>query len=123
MTSRPIGSDSETEVWKRKAPAAHAAKKVRVELDRLSFVNRTRTREMRRSIMAWSFPDSGAKVCLISPQMVSAMGGSGLITAASLQIKDAGNHILPTEGAIFIVITRKGIGEAEPSNGVHEPKG
>ena len=46
-------------------------------------------------------------MCMISPQMVSAMGGSGLITAASLQIKDAGNHILPTEGAIFIVITRK----------------
>ena len=38
--------------------------------------------------------------------MVAAMGGSGFITAASLQIKDAGNHILPTKGAIFIVITR-----------------
>ena len=25
--------DNETEVWKRKEPAAHAAKKVRVELD------------------------------------------------------------------------------------------
>ena len=71
-------------MWKRKAPAAHAAKKVRVELDIPSYVNRTRTREMRRSIMAWSFPYSGAKVRLISPQMVSAMGGSGLITAASL---------------------------------------
>ena len=33
MNSRPIGHfvfDNETEVWKRKAPAAHAAKKVRV---------------------------------------------------------------------------------------------
>ena len=60
--------------------------------------------------MAWGFPDSGAQVCLISPQMVAAMGGSGLIAAASLQIKDAGNHILPTEGAICIVITRKDSG-------------
>ena len=50
VTSQPIGHyvfDSETEVWKRKAPAAHAAKKVRVELDRLRYVNRTRTREIR----------------------------------------------------------------------------
>ena len=39
--------------------------------------------------------------------MLSAMGGSELITDASLQIKDTGNHILPTEGEIFIVITRK----------------
>ena len=42
--------------------------------------------------------------------MVAAMGGSGLIAAASLQIKDAGNNILPTEGAIFIVITCKDSG-------------
>ena len=42
--------------------------------------------------------------------MVAAMGGSGLIAAASLQIKDAGNHILTTEGAICIVITRKDSG-------------
>ena len=59
--------DNEAEVWKRKAPAANAAKKVRVELDRQSYVNRSRTREMRCSIMAWSFPDSGAQICLISP--------------------------------------------------------
>ena len=62
VASRPIGQfvfDTETEVWKRKAPAAHAAKKVRVELDRQSYVNRTRTREMRHSIMPWSFPDIG----------------------------------------------------------------
>ena len=51
--------DSEAAVWWRKAPAAHAAKKVRVELDRQSSVNRTRTKEMHRPILAWSFPDSG----------------------------------------------------------------
>ena len=89
-----------------KAPAAHAAKKVRVELDRQSYVNRTRMKEMRRPIEAWSFPDSGAQICLISPQMVAAMGGSSLVAAASLQIKDAGDHLLPVDGAIFIVITR-----------------
>ena len=54
-TSRPIGHfvfDNEAAVWRKKAPAAHAAKKVRLELDRQSYVNRTRTREMRRPIEA-----------------------------------------------------------------------
>ena len=58
---RPIGHfffDSEAAVWWRKAPAAHAAKKVRVELDRQSYVNRTRKKEMRLPILAWAFPDS-----------------------------------------------------------------
>ena len=35
------------------------------------------------------------------------MGGANLITPASLQIKDAGNHLMETEGAVFIVVTRK----------------
>ena len=44
---------------------------------------------------------------MINPKMVAAMNGAGLVAAASLQIKDAGGHILPVDGAIFIVITRK----------------
>ena len=44
---------------------------------------------------------------MINPKMVDAMNGAGLVAAASLQIKDAGEHILPVDGAIFIVITRK----------------
>ena len=44
---------------------------------------------------------------MIPPAMVAAMGGSGLVAAASLQIKDAGGHILPVDGAIFVVITRQ----------------
>ena len=62
---------------------------------------------MRRPIEAWYFPDSGAQICLISPQMVAAMGGSSLVAAASLQIKDAGDHLLPGDGAVFLVITRR----------------
>ena len=42
---------------------------------------------------------------MINPTMVAAMGGSGIVLAASLQIKDAGGHSLPVDGAIFIVIT------------------
>ena len=60
VASRPIVHfvfDNEIKVLKRKAPPAHAAKKVRVELDRQSYVNRTRTREMHFWIMAWWFPD------------------------------------------------------------------
>ena len=57
--------------------------------------------------MAWAFPDTGAQVTLINPAMVAAMGGANLITSATLQIKDAGNHLLETEGAVFIVVTRK----------------
>ena len=37
--------------------------------------------------------------------MVAAIGGSSLVAAASLQIKDARDHLLPVDGAIFIVIT------------------
>ena len=62
---------------------------------------------MRQPIQAWSFPDSGAQVCMLNSKMVAAMNGAGLVAAASLQIKDAGGHNLPVDGAIFIVITRK----------------
>ena len=81
-----------------KAPPAHANKKVQIELDKSSYVNRTRTKEMRSSIMAWAFADTGAQVTLINPAMVAAMGGANFITPASLQIKDAGNHLMETEG-------------------------
>ena len=57
--------------------------------------------------MTWAFPYSSAQVTLISPAMVAAMGETRLITAASLQIKDAKNHLLETEGAVFNVITHK----------------
>ena len=98
--------DEISAVWRRKSPTPHAAARVKVELDRSSYLNRTRTKEMRQAIQAWSFPDCGAQVCMIPPAMVAAMGGSGLVVAASLQIKDAGGHILPVQGALFVVITR-----------------
>ena len=64
---------------------------------------------MRTPIQAWSFPDSGAQVSMIPPNMVEAMGGSGLVVAANLQITDAGGtgHALPVEGAMFVVISRQ----------------
>ena len=71
-------------------------------MDRSSYVNRTRTKEMRSSIIAWAFPDTGAQVTLINPAMVAAMGGANLITPKSLQIKDAGNHLMETEGAFSL---------------------
>ena len=62
---------------------------------------------MRTPIQAWSFPDSVAQVYMIPPNMVEAMGGSGRVLAANLQITDAGGHALPVEGAMFVVITRQ----------------
>ena len=62
---------------------------------------------MRTPIQAWSFPDSGAQVCMVPPAMVEAMGGTGLVVAANLQITDTGGHALPVEGAIFVVISRQ----------------
>ena len=62
---------------------------------------------MRTPIQAWSFPDSGAQVCMVPPAMVEAMGGTGLVVAANLQITDAGDYALPVEGAIFVVISRQ----------------
>ena len=35
------------------------------------------------------------------------MNGLGLVKNAYLQIKDAGNHIMDTSGAIFVVISQK----------------
>ena len=57
--------------------------------------------------MAWAFPDTGSQVTQINPAMVAAMGGANLVTPASLQIKDARNHLIEAEGAMFIVVTRK----------------
>ena len=94
-------------VWKRESPTPHAAFRVRVELDRSSYQNRSRTKEMRKPIQAWSFPDSDAQVCMIPQNMVTAIRGSGLVVVASLQIKDAGGLLLPVDGAIFVVITRQ----------------
>ena len=99
--------DEVTAAWKRGSPIPHAAAKVRVEIDRNSYRNRGRTREMRTPIRVWSFPESGAQVCMIPPNMVEAMRGSGLVVAANLQITDAGGHALPVEGAIFVVISRQ----------------
>ena len=44
---------------------------------------------------------------MVSPAMVEAMGGTGLVVTAHLQITDAGGHALPVEGAIFVVISRR----------------
>ena len=42
---------------------------------------------------------------MIKPKMLTSIRGSGQVAAMCLQIKDAGGHLLPVEGAIFIVIT------------------
>ena len=76
----------------RATPPSHAAKRVSVELDRGSYSGHGRTKVMRRALDSWAFPDSGAQVTLISPVLVKAMGGDGLVKKASLQIKDAGHH-------------------------------
>ena len=105
--SQPLGHfifDNVQENWRRAAPPGHAAKKVRVELDRGSYSGQGRTKEQRTPIFSWAFPDSGAQVTLINPSLVKAMGGGGLVKSASLQIKDAGNHIMDTSGAVFVVI-------------------
>ena len=90
---QPLGHyifDNESESWRRNATPGHAAKKVWIELDRASYLSQGRTREMRSSIFALAFPDTGAQVTLINPSMVQAMGGASLVTNASLLIKDAG---------------------------------
>jgi hypothetical protein len=46
-------------------------------------------------------------VTLINPKVVKAIRGEDLIQRASLQIKDAGNHLLATSGCIFVVISKK----------------
>ena len=84
-------------MWRRRAPPGHAAKKVRIELDRANYTSSGRTREMRSAIFGWAFPDSGAQVTLINPSMVKAIGGASLVTNAFLLIKDAGGHIMNTQ--------------------------
>ena len=107
---QPLGHyifDNESESWRRKAPPGHAAKKVWIELGRASYSGQGRTREMRTSIFGWAFPDTGAQVTLINPSMVKAMGGASLVKNASLLIKDAGGHLMKTQGAVFLVISHK----------------
>ena len=62
---------------------------------------------MRKPLDSWCFPDSGAQVTLINPGLVNALGGEGLIQRATLQIKDAGGHIMNATGCIFVVISKR----------------
>ena len=71
--------DNVLETWRRAAPPSHAAKKVRVELDRGSYSGHGRSKVMRRPLDSWAFPDSGAQVTLNNPGLVKAMGGEGLV--------------------------------------------
>ena len=96
--------NNEREAWRRAAPPSHAAKRVHVELDRRSYSGQSISKVMRRALDSWAFPDSGAQVTLISLVLVKAMGGEGLVKKASLEIKDAGNHLMDTTGAVFVVI-------------------
>ena len=99
--ARHLMFDEVSAVWRSKNPTHYADFRVRVKLDRSSYLNRTRTKERRKPIQAWAFPDSGVEVCMIPPKMVTAMWRSGLVVAASMQIKDAGGHILPLDGAFY----------------------
>ena len=82
--------DNGRETWKRAAPPSHAAKRVRGELDRGSYAGHGRTKVMRKAFDNWAFPDSGAQVTLISPMLVKAMWGEGLVKRATLQIRVRG---------------------------------
>ena len=100
VARQPLGHyifDNECEVWSRRAPPGHAAKKVWIELDRASYTSSVRTREMRSATFGWAFPDSGTQGTRINPSMVRAMVGSSLVTNAPLLIKDAGRHIMNTQ--------------------------
>ena len=99
--------DNVREVWRSAPPPSHAAKKVRVEIDRGSYIGQGRSKVNRRPLDSWCFPDSGAQVTLINPELVKALGGEGLIQRATLQIKDAGGHIMNTTGCIFVVISKR----------------
>ena len=99
--------DNDRETWKRAAPPSHAAKRVFVELDRASYSGHGRTKMMRKPMDSWAFPDSGAQVTLISPMLVKAMGGEGLVKRATLQIMDAGGHFMDKSGAVFVVISHR----------------
>ena len=95
------------EVWRSAPPPSHAAKHVKVEIDRRSYRSQGRSKVNRKPLDSWSFPDSGAQVTLISPKLVRALGGDDLVQQASLQIKGATGHVMSTSGCIFIVISRK----------------
>ena len=99
--------DNIREVWRSAPPPSHAAKHVRVEIDRGSYIGQGRSKVNRRSLDSWCFPDSGAQVTLISPALVKSLGGDGLVQRATLQIKGATGHIMNTSGCIFIVISKK----------------
>ena len=81
--------DKATAVWQKGSPTPHAAARVIMEI----------------------FPTVVHK---IPPNMVEAMGGTGLVVAANLQIKDAGGHTYSADGAIFLVIARQDKGRASP---------
>ena len=99
--------DNVREVWRSAPPPSHAAKHVKVEIDRRSYRSQGRSKVNRKPLDTWSFPDSGAQVTLISPKLVRALGGDDLVQQASLQIKGATGHVMSTSGCIFIVISRK----------------
>ena len=64
--------DNVREIWKSAPPPSHAAKRVRVEIDRGSYSGQGRSKVMRRPLDSWAFPDSGAQVTLINPGLVKA---------------------------------------------------
>ena len=51
------------ETWRRAAPPSHAAKRVRVELDRGSYSGHGRIKVMRRASDSLAFPDSKSVLC------------------------------------------------------------
>jgi hypothetical protein len=68
--------DNVSEVWKSAPPPSHAAKRVRVEIDRRSYTGlgmRKPLKVMRKPLDSWCFPDSGAQVTLINPGLVKAL--------------------------------------------------
>jgi hypothetical protein len=99
--------DNVQEVWRSAPPPSHAAKHVKVEIDRRSYRSQGRSKVNRKPLDSWSFPDSGAQVTLIRPKLIRALGGDDLVQQASLQIKGATGHVMNTSGCIFIVISRK----------------
>ena len=102
--------DNQSRVWRSAPPPSHAAKRVQIELDRSSYVGtsvKKPQKKCRKIVDTWTFPDSGAQVCLISPKLVRAIGGEDLVQRASLQIKDAGDHLLECSGCVFVVISKK----------------
>ena len=102
--------DNVKKVWRSAPPPSHAAKHVRIELDRSSYSGtgvKKPQKMARKPLDTWCFPDSGAQVTIINPKLVKALGGNDLIQKANLQIKDAGNHLLATTGCVFVVISKK----------------